>query len=371
MTGSAKSRATPFRCTPFPAILTLFALAAAFAAPAAAPAGAQDVLDRSPNVSGAWVGLPWTLHLDVPHRFGDGAHTSTFTGVLGLPHGSAAGVAWASGSRTVAGETHEVELFVRRAFIAPAGLGVTVAWNQAAESLDAEASLARWIGPLRLLGAARWFADPRAVDAVDAVDAGGTGDDRFALAGGVVWQPLAGRAPVALVADVAAPLDLADGEELAWSAGVQAGIPHTALTMSLQATNTAATTLQGATLATVGTRFGFALTAPIPAGFFLGRYPPRESAMESVVEEPEEPAGAVVEIRRYAYAPARVVIEAGSVVEWVNRDVVVHTATAEDGAWDSGAIRQGGSWRARFDRPGTYPYYCGPHPFMKGVVIVR
>lgn len=338
-----------------------FTAAAAIAAAAlAAPAAAQDVLDRPPSLSGGWVGVPWTLHLDVAHRVGDGARTSTFGGVLGLPQGSAAGVVWASGSVTVPGEADEVEVFIRRAFETPAGVGVTVAWNTAAESLDAEASLARWIGPVRMLGAARWF--------TDALDAG---DDRVAVAGGVVWQPLAGRAPLALAADVATPLDLAAGEDVAWSAGLQAGIPHTALTVSLQATNTAAPTLQGATLATGGTRFGFEVTAPIPAGFFLGRYPPRESALESVVEAPEEPADAVVEIRRYAYGPARIVVDAGAVVEWVNRDAAVHTATAEDGAWDSGGIRQGDSWRARFDRPGTYPYLCGPHPFMKGVVIVR
>ena len=80
---------------------------------------------------------------------------------------------------------------------------------------------------------------------------------------------------------------------------------------------------------------------------------------------------AVVEIRRYAYGPGRIVIRAGDVVEWTNQDAVVHTATAQDGAWDSGGIRPGESWRARFDRPGVYLYDCGPHPFMKGTVIVR
>ena len=135
--------------------------------------------------------------------------------------------------------------------------------------------------------------------------------------------------------------------------------------------NTAATTLQGASIGDDRVRFGFEATAPVPLGFFFGGYPARAAARESVVASPDEAADVVVEIRRYAYGPVRIVVRAGSVVEWVNGDAVVHTATAEDDAWSSGGIQPGASWRARFDEPGIYPYYCGPHPFMKGVVIVR
>jgi plastocyanin len=74
---------------------------------------------------------------------------------------------------------------------------------------------------------------------------------------------------------------------------------------------------------------------------------------------------------RYLYAPKRLVIEAGTTVEWTNRDEMVHTVSADDGSWDSGAIRPGESWRATFTEPGVYPFHCGPHPFMKGVVVVR
>lgn len=358
-------RSTAGLLAPF-LILTLGGLAGS-----AAPAEGQDVLDRSPTLSGGWVGIPWTLHVELPHRFhdvqpGDGfevATTTTFTHALGLPWSSLAGVAYAIQSPTVPGESDEIQPFFRhrlfdadRAF---ADVALTGAWNTAAGSLDGEALLARRVGPVRLLGAARWFSDAR-----------GSGDSRAALAAGAVWHPLPRTAPLSLAGDIALPLDRETGEDVAWSAGVQAGIPHTALTLSLQATNTAATTLQGRTFATSGTRYGFELTVPVPAGFFLGRYPAREAAMEAVVEAGEA-ADAVVEIRRYAYGPVRVVVRPGSVVEWVNRDDVVHTATAEDNAWDSGAIRTGQTWRARFDETGIYPYYCGPHPFMKGVVVVR
>ncbi|MBV2194369.1 MAG: plastocyanin, partial [Azonexus sp.] len=28
------------------------------------------------------------------------------------------------------------------------------------------------------------------------------------------------------------------------------------------------------------------------------------------------------------------------------------------------------SWQRRFEKPGRYDYHCGPHPEMKGVVVV-
>lgn len=349
------------------------ALAVTLCGAAAVPAGAQDVLDRSPGISGGWVGIPWTVHVELPHRFraadqGVGATglvtATTFTGAVGLPWSSLAGVSLAIQSPTAPGEPDEIQPFLRHRLLdgnaSFADVAATGAWNSAAGSVDGEALLARRVGSVRMMGVARWFSDAR-----------GRGDRGGAVAAGAVWHPLPRNAPLALAGDVAVPLGLEDETDLAWSAGVQLGIPFTAMTLSVQATNTAAATLQGASFAVPSTRYGFELTAPIPAGFLLGGYPDRETAVEAVVEEPDEPADVVVDIRRYAYGPVRTVIPAGAVVEWVNRDAVVHTATAEDGAWDSGGMKPGSSWRARFDEPGVYPYYCGPHPFMKGVVIVE
>ncbi len=49
----------------------------------------------------------------------------------------------------------------------------------------------------------------------------------------------------------------------------------------------------------------------------------------------------------------------------------MHTVTADDGSWDSGDVQPGATWRRTFDRPGTYPYHCTPHPFMQAVVVVE
>jgi plastocyanin len=335
----------------------------------AGEAAAQDVVDRSPNID-AWVGVPWTLHSVMQSRFRDAAPggridldmATTFTHGLSLPWRAAAVFSYAPESPTAPDEPDEIEILYRQQLLEHAAAGTLFAaagWNTAAASVDLEAVLTRQVGPLRLLAAARWFSSMR-----------GSDNARTTLGGGVVWHPFPRRAPISLSGDVAVAVD-GDGGNAAWSGGVAVGIPHTALTLAFQVTNTAAGTLQGRSSALGGPRYGFALTAPVPVGYVLGRYPPRARARDAVSDGTSQAADVVVEIQRHAYGPMRIDVAPGAVVEWVNHDAVVHTATAEDRAWDSGAIEPGASWRARFDEPGVYPYYCGPHPYMKGVIVVR
>jgi plastocyanin len=39
--------------------------------------------------------------------------------------------------------------------------------------------------------------------------------------------------------------------------------------------------------------------------------------------------------------------------------------------YSSRLFAQGESWSAKFDKPGRYAYICDPHPYMRGVVVVR
>jgi len=40
------------------------------------------------------------------------------------------------------------------------------------------------------------------------------------------------------------------------------------------------------------------------------------------------------------------------------------------GGFESERFFPGDSWQRTFDKPGTYPYTCGPHPEMKATIIV-
>jgi len=72
-----------------------------------------------------------------------------------------------------------------------------------------------------------------------------------------------------------------------------------------------------------------------------------------------------------AYSPNPVTISVGGTVTWVNNDVTAHTATANDGSFDSGSIASGGRFSRTFNSAGSFPYRCTLHPGMVGTVTVR
>lgn len=72
-----------------------------------------------------------------------------------------------------------------------------------------------------------------------------------------------------------------------------------------------------------------------------------------------------------AYDPSSVTVTAGSEVTWTNADSMAHTATSEDGTWDSGSIGPDEEFSFTADEPGTYTYVCSFHPSMTGELIVE
>ena len=73
----------------------------------------------------------------------------------------------------------------------------------------------------------------------------------------------------------------------------------------------------------------------------------------------------------FAFAPERLEIAVGDTVAWINEDLAPHTATAGDGAWDTGAIGKGETALLVFETPGEFDYYCAFHPHMTGTASVR
>ncbi len=77
-----------------------------------------------------------------------------------------------------------------------------------------------------------------------------------------------------------------------------------------------------------------------------------------------------VEIVEFTYEPDPVTIEAGGKVTWINRDSAPHTATADDGSFDTGTLEEGKLGSESFKDAGSYPYFCEIHPDMRGTVEV-
>jgi amicyanin len=82
-----------------------------------------------------------------------------------------------------------------------------------------------------------------------------------------------------------------------------------------------------------------------------------------------------IAIRNFAFDPQTLTVNAGSIVRWVNYDSVTHRIVFIDTAGrdtdvDSSVLSASQSWSSKFDKPGTYNYYCKIHPDMKGKIIV-
>jgi plastocyanin len=83
-------------------------------------------------------------------------------------------------------------------------------------------------------------------------------------------------------------------------------------------------------------------------------------------EEGEASTVTVSEID-YAFLPAEMTIPVGTTVIWANDEQPKHTATADDGLYDSGDQNFGDSYSYTFDEPGIYPYFCRYHGDVGGV----
>ena len=88
----------------------------------------------------------------------------------------------------------------------------------------------------------------------------------------------------------------------------------------------------------------------------------------------ETPAVGITEVRLddFAFAPANVVIDAGTTVTWTNFDSTRHTVTSDEGdELDSELLAETETFRHTFDTPGEYYYHCKPHSNMHGLITVR
>jgi len=80
-----------------------------------------------------------------------------------------------------------------------------------------------------------------------------------------------------------------------------------------------------------------------------------------------------------AFDPNTITIKVGTTVTWTNQDAMLHTVTSgtstgtagtPDGQFNSGFIAEGATWSHTFTAAGEFPYFCTPHPWMIGKVIV-
>lgn len=366
-------------------------LAAALMVPlpgAAGAAAAQSVLDRPPNFQGTWVGESGTIYLNTLHRFtatGPPARKvinyPTLLFGVGLPLDLLVGANYSTNSALVPQVPNEWEFFARylplnEAEGAPVGLGLQAGYNEAARSWDGQLTVDKELGPAALMAAGRVFSN--------AFDGGST---RYAWAGGITIR-FARFAAVA--ADYGDLVDRTDTEgEPVWGLGLQLAIPYTPHTLSLQVSNARATTLEGASVGSDETRYGFEFTVPVTLSRYFGSGG-ADGGDAQRAEGPGEAGDVAAEVgmtNQLAFTPDTVRIEVGETVRWRNSSDLIHTVTADpdkasdsgnvslpEGAdtFDSGNLEPGATFERTFSQPGTYQYFCIPHEGagMIGWVIV-
>ena len=93
------------------------------------------------------------------------------------------------------------------------------------------------------------------------------------------------------------------------------------------------------------------------------------------VAQPVHAANSSVQVNivDFGFSPASitVVIGVNNTVVWTNTGAADHTVTSNNGAFASGVLAPGNSFKFNFTSPGTYPYHCSIHTFMMGTVTVK
>jgi len=335
---------------------------------AAVPLSAQSLMYRPPDLGGTWVSDGGVVQFNFVHRFHvfpGPANTvinyPTFTLAAGVGHNLDFGVRFGTRSNipSSGGSSNESEFFARwRVLGGPEGkegfaVAVTPAYNKLAKSADGEVGIDWTRGPFTLSGAARGMSKPL-----------GASGAKASFGGGVVARV---TPYVALSADVGSfvgPTTLA-----VWGVALNVVIPGSPHTFAFEAGNASLNSIQGNSLGSNDVRYGFEFTIPL----HLKRFSPwfHGSPKPAALGASGAAVAAEVDMTAIKFAGDAVTISAGQAVRWTNRDPLEHTVTFDGAEPGSPPIPPNGSYVHRFDRPGTYTYHCTPHPFMKGVVVVK
>ena len=86
---------------------------------------------------------------------------------------------------------------------------------------------------------------------------------------------------------------------------------------------------------------------------------------------PAKAAGHTVTIQGHKFKPAKLTVAKGDTITFINKDSPPHTATANDGAFDTGRLSTGARATVTVSAAGAHAYICKIHPSMKGTVTVH
>ena len=76
-----------------------------------------------------------------------------------------------------------------------------------------------------------------------------------------------------------------------------------------------------------------------------------------------------ISMENLVISPAAVSAKVGDTIEWINKDIFAHTATARNGDWDL-ALPPKKTASTVLKKAGAVEYYCRFHPNMKASLTI-
>ena len=77
-----------------------------------------------------------------------------------------------------------------------------------------------------------------------------------------------------------------------------------------------------------------------------------------------------VRINSFEFEPQHIEVNVGDMIVWTNEDLAPHTATADEGGWDTGEIVKNDHRSVTVTEGMETSYFCAFHPHMKGTIEV-
>ena len=96
---------------------------------------------------------------------------------------------------------------------------------------------------------------------------------------------------------------------------------------------------------------------------------PIAAALTLAMPVPADAATVQITMENLVISPAEASAKIGDTIEWINKDIFAHTATARNGDWDV-TMPPKKTVTSVLNKAGTVEYYCRFHPNMKATLVI-
>jgi plastocyanin len=100
-----------------------------------------------------------------------------------------------------------------------------------------------------------------------------------------------------------------------------------------------------------------------------GRGLPIVTALTLLMSVSAHAATIQITMENLVISPAEATAKVGDTIEWINKDIFAHTATARNGDWDL-TMPPKKTITSVLKKAGPVEYYCRFHPNMKATLMV-